>query len=624
MKPLYLGVLAILVYGNSLQGSFHYDDFHSLVQNPHIRSLGNIPAFFTRPALFSADPDKAMYRPALLVSYAFNYAAGGYTVWGYHLFNLALHLGCGLWVWRIGLASGCGQGGAWAAALLFFLHPLATEPVNYLSSRSESLAALGWLGAFALFIGQRRGPALLCFVLALLSKEMAITLPLVLWLWERWVMGRQPAWKQHLPLWGAGAVYLGLLFHFGMIGAGRFSAGSASPRGLGTHLWTQVKAGGYYLKLVWMPVGLNVEHQFAMAAHPWHLPVLCSLLLLASLAWLAWRMLPRQYGFWLAWAGIALLPATLVPLNVLVNEHRLYLPLAGLALLAGRVAEKLDTRCALVLLIALGALSFQRNPVWRDELSLWADAARKSPLMPRVHVHLGEAMHQRGWLEEARQEFATALRLDPEHRAARTNLATLDYEVGLAQPDSAVARGYFARAAEEYEQVLKLDPTYKEALNNLGSVYLMLDRVEEANQIYRRAVESSPNLATLHFNLGEVHLRRRDYSAAIASLQRALQLQPDAETYYKLGEAGVGAGDLEAAARAYEQAGRLDRNRADYFSRRGEVLLVLGERSQRSGNSAEGLRQWQEARQCFVRALALEPGHPRAAMRLRQLEERLR
>ena len=85
--------LTALVYAGSLHHPFQYDDIHSIVENPHIRSLGNIPAFFYRPELFSADPRNAMYRPLVLVSYALNYALSGDEVWSYHLFNLGVHLG---------------------------------------------------------------------------------------------------------------------------------------------------------------------------------------------------------------------------------------------------------------------------------------------------------------------------------------------------------------------------------------------------------------------------------------------------------------------------------------------------------------------------------------------------
>ena len=115
MRPIWqdaalLALVVGAVYANSMAGSFHYDDFHSLVLNSHIRSLEKLPGFFVDPGLFSVDAEKSMYRPLLLVSYALNYAWGGYGGGGYQAFNIAVHLLCALLIWR--LAAEWGGGGA--------------------------------------------------------------------------------------------------------------------------------------------------------------------------------------------------------------------------------------------------------------------------------------------------------------------------------------------------------------------------------------------------------------------------------------------------------------------------------------------------------------------------------
>jgi hypothetical protein len=140
-------VVTVAVYTNSLDNSFHYDDIHSLVQNPHIRSLSNLPAFFYDSQTFSGWGDRAMYRPLVLASYALNHATGGYQVRGYHLVNLVVHLLNVILVFSIGRTvvsrqkQGGAAAGAYVAALIFAVHPINSEVVNYISSRSESLVA---------------------------------------------------------------------------------------------------------------------------------------------------------------------------------------------------------------------------------------------------------------------------------------------------------------------------------------------------------------------------------------------------------------------------------------------------------------------------------------------------
>ena len=131
-----LPLLLLLVYAGSFDNAFHYDDIHSLVENPHIRSLANIPAFFHQPELFSEDPKGAMFRPLVLTSYALNYALGEYRVEGYHLFNLLLHLANSLLVYLILNKWWGSPMKAFAGGALFALHPINCESVNYICSRS--------------------------------------------------------------------------------------------------------------------------------------------------------------------------------------------------------------------------------------------------------------------------------------------------------------------------------------------------------------------------------------------------------------------------------------------------------------------------------------------------------
>ena len=241
-----LALVVCAVYGNSLSGSFHYDDFHSLVQNVHIRDLQRIPDFFLDPSLFSVDPDKAMYRPLLLVSFALNYALGGYEVVGYHLVNVLLHISF----------------------------------VILLSSRSESLAVALLLLAFACYTRRgrlgRMGGALV-FAAALMVKSIAIVLPGFLLLYVYCQTKERFEWRRHLPYWIVALSYVLI------IATNRFLADSLAkaPRGLMSQLFTQCKAVVFYLKIIAVPIGLNVEPQFSTSDLP-TMTVLASAALIAS------------------------------------------------------------------------------------------------------------------------------------------------------------------------------------------------------------------------------------------------------------------------------------------------------------------------------------------------------
>ena len=261
--------VCILVYFNSLENSFHYDDEHSIQNNIHLRALGNIPTFFVDPATFSRDADKGMYRPLLLLTYALNYAWGGYEVLGYHVVNLFLHALNACLVWWLVCAMHDRREVALLAGLLFALHPLGSEPVNYISSRSESLAAVFYLLGMAAFISgghQQKGRILalswVALALGLLSKSTVITLPAVLLIYDYlFISGRKlPAlWRcflrRHAPYWGIAVGYLILISANGF-----FTNSIRSPvRDGWTQLLTQIKAFAYYLQLLFWPLRLRVE-----------------------------------------------------------------------------------------------------------------------------------------------------------------------------------------------------------------------------------------------------------------------------------------------------------------------------------------------------------------------------
>ncbi len=544
------------VYGGFLNNTFHYDDEHSIQQNPHIRQLGNIPDFFSDPSQFSVDAEKGMYRPLLLVSYALNFALGGFSVTGYHLLNILLHaLNACLVCWLATRLSGDGRVGL-VAGLLFAAHPLGSEPVNYISSRSDSLAALFALLALGLFVRaeQDQAPRLrtwvrLSLVLSLLSKESAIVLPLLFVLYDylflsrqRWRGGWAQFWRRHGPYWGLAAGYVSVVVINGFLGR---SLGKPA-RELGDHLATQIKALAYYPYLILMPARLNVEHQFAVAQGWFTLPVLLPLVLVLSAGWLLWRHRRQgdQVVFLVLWALLALLPVLLMPLNVLVNERRLYLPCAafciGLAWLlrAGGVRGWVLVGA---LVVVAGLNSWRRSQVWADEMSLWTDAVKKAPQMPRAHLYLGNAFKEVALEEmartgnsprwrEAAKHYQLAAKYDPQGDLGLRGLNNQGSVLFMLDD--------YAGAEKAWRQALEMNPRFEDALVNLGSFYLTVGRgqtdpdrrtalMRQALETYQRALEIRPNHPEAHGNVGVTHQELGQFEEARDAYARALLIAPN-------------------------------------------------------------------------------------------------
>ena len=578
-----------VAYHASFTNAFHYDDFHSIVENSHIRSLAQVPNFFVDPGLFSSMPERAMYRPMLLLSYALNYAVGDYEIVGYHIVNWLLHLGCALWVYALG----CRLHGQWQAALLgalfFALHPLTTEPVNYISSRSESLVAFFYLAALFGYMLWRQGAghwywlfSLVAFSGGVLSKSVAIVLPVALLAFERWGRTATNAlrgqyWFYYLAYWGVIAGYL-------ILARSWLGASLGNPvRGMAEQLATQAKAAVYYAHLIIAPIQLNVEHPFSAAPSLANLAVVLGFAVIASVLWFARRRpLVLLVG---GWALLPLLPSSLVPLNVLVNEHRLYLPLAFLGvgigwLLPGAQSRRNGLICCLLLAIC-ASMTHARTLVWQDELSLWSDAAGKAPGMYRTHLHLGGALEQNGQVAAALERYDRALALAPDavevhYNRGRALIALRQLDAGLAA----------------YRHCLELEPGYLPAQLNLAALYQDMGRLAAAEALLREALASRPETADIWRRLGLLHKVQGKTDEAVAMYLRALELDPGlVEARYNLANVYRDLGREEDALAQYQQALKYRSDHVGVYRNLGELHLARGQFQEAIEVWSMGLRQ---------------------------------
>jgi tetratricopeptide (TPR) repeat protein len=538
-------------YCNTFSNSFHYDDFHTIVDNRHIRDLGNVIGFFSDPETFASISERAMFRPVVTTSFAVNYRLGLYDVFGYHVANFFLHLSCGLLLFLLARSIGLTRIQAGIGALLFVVHPVQTEAVNYISSRSESLAALFFLAALTAYVRWRsigetdrsdgHGAQVLyvasvgSFVGALASKSTSLALPVVLLLFEAalrrragkgWSLSRLV--RYHSPFWALSAAYLFIV---------RSSAGVAlgqPVRGLDEQILSQFKAFIYYAKLLFMPVSLSVDHQFSAADTP-SVPAILGGAVLASLLLAGGAMYRnRQRGGsapLLGWSLAALLPASLVPLNVLVNEHRLYLPVAIASLwivgfVLSTVGDPHSWRTGSrsvrlwgvgVALAVLALLAHDRNRAWATELTLWQDAVDKAPGMYRPHMHLGGAMETAGKWEAARAAYERAVEIDPSVALVRHQLGAL-YK----------ASGKQEAAMTAYREGILLDPPRVESHYNLANLYFDMGKLDDSRRSYESALALQPDHRGARYNLADVYARLGQFRKAEAICLEALaEAQPD-------------------------------------------------------------------------------------------------
>ena len=427
--------LAVLVgYANVLTGEFQFDDYNVIVNETQVHSWANWFASIGNGI-----------RPLLKLSYTLNWTLGA-RVFGFHLTNLLIHLANAYLVYCLAQSAIQQRWQQYelqqvplCTALLFAVHPVHTEAVSYICGRSASLMTLFYLAALLSYVlGRSRHSWLylyvatpLLFALALGVKETAITFPLAILAWELCCGGRwQAALRSQWPVWVLSFV-AALFFLFNTSYSTQMQR-SAEFNGMLGNIATQLSAFAWLLQQWALPLWLNIDpdlpllHDMSAALLP-----LLVFIALFVLMLVCWRRRP-WISFALAWAMVQLIPLYLtLPRLDIANERQLYLAAWPLLLALGIemrlwLNDRLWKLAAAALLLALTSLTVLRNQAYATEISLWEDTVKKSPNKARVHNNLGYAYLQAHRTEDARQEFTTALRLDPKLFNARYNLQRLD------------------------------------------------------------------------------------------------------------------------------------------------------------------------------------------------------
>jgi len=469
-----VALVAVVAYLSSLFGIFHYDDLPTIVLNPSIPRLDFTARFFYEPEHFSGIAGNGMYRPVLLLTYQADYFLYGFRgTAGWHLTNVLLHaLNAALVVLltrrvlRV-LGGGGGAGGAAPilAGLLFALHPIQTEVVNYISSRSGAIATAGFLSALLAYLGATRGGggigrrvllmavALLLFLIGLGGKEVAIALVPAVLLLELLDPAGGGAFRRigraalrGLPLLVVAVAYMAWRKHVlsedlaGLASrvtevSGKADLFAGGGRTVLQNLLTQSRVFWMYVGLLFFPTGLAVDHFVRVSTsftEPVVLASVAGLIVLTGLLLSQWRRRPAvTFAGFLVFFGLAP-TSSVIPLNVVMNEHRMYLPGVGAAMLFGMAVAPFAAarpRAARALLLTVGvallALVTLRNLEWRTQESLWEANVRVSPRSYRGHNQLGSLRKEQAGslglvpaavpiLDEALREFELAIEQYPE------------------------------------------------------------------------------------------------------------------------------------------------------------------------------------------------------------------
>jgi hypothetical protein len=496
-----LAVALFAAYANHFRNAFHFDDFHAVVNNLAIRDFHNIPRFFSDPRLSSTMPDHYNYRPVVYASLAWDYRmAGSLDPFWFHVSTFVCFgaLVAMLFVLYRRILEGAmpGPEAAWtalAASACYALHPANAETVNYIIQRAEVWSTAGLVASLLAFaawpLARRTGLYLLPAIAAYLAKPPALIFPALLLAYvvliER--KRRRDAWAAAWPAFAATIATAALIV---VKTPATFNAGAASAA---LYRLTQPWITVYYAKTFFLPTELSADTDRSYVAGPWSTEAVVGYLFVGLLAAAAWRASKsaggRPIAFGIAWFLLALLPTSLMPLAEVANDHRMFLPFAGLAL-AVLAAARLAlpprwTRAAAVGLAAVLALfvvgTRSRNEVWRTEETLWRDVTVKSPGNGRGWMNYGLQFMARG-------DYSTALALYDRARALTPNYFTLAINSGIAHG----ALRHDAEAVRQFERAIELAPDSSEPHFFYGRWLESIGRTADAAAQFQAALKLNP------------------------------------------------------------------------------------------------------------------------------------
>ncbi len=513
LSLLFLALLVFAAYGNSLKNDFVWDDRVYLLESEAIHNWHLFAESFSDLSEGAARSEALdLSRPLMALSLFVDYKLFGENPFGYHLNNLILHLLNVLLVFFVARSITSKHLTALISAAFFALHPIHTEAINPVTFREDLLASLFYLSSFLAYLvglkqyGRSRwaswGLSTLCLLAALLSKEMAVTLPVVI-LSFHWLVSSknkdeglfEKSFVNLMVVMGlVTAVYLGFIY----------SVYSGLPESLSSGYKNQPPFSGlltfpliffYYLKLLFLPVPLLADYDFPLTTSPGSPLFFVPLVLMVALIGLI-RFVRKEQRFLIVWFFLTFLPvASIVPTFNIIAERFLYIPSVSFILFfsifIGSATEQVSSskrNFSLTLLILVLSffllLTVSRNSLWKNDYTLWKDVLKYNELSFLAHNNLGNWYRKRGDLDDAFAAYRKAISL------WRGN-AKVHYNLGLV---------YFDRRQ------------FDDALNS----FLIARRIEPQNVVYA-------------VNVGGLYGMMGDHNRAVGAFRDALRLEPENE-----------------------------------------------------------------------------------------------
>ena len=654
---LLFALIGLLLYGHTLQAPFYLDDFINIRDRLH--AINSLSIHELVNCAFGSFLPR---RPLANLSFGLNYYFHGLRLPGYHMVNIVIHVLSGMLLYLFVFKTLTLPGRhpvckhpvhtATMAGLLWFANPLQIQSVTYIVQRMTGMATLFFLCSFLSYLYGRLGQKIwtraalfgssaMCWILAMASKEIALTLPVLIFIYE-WFFFQDldRAWLKRSAIYVAAgsvgllaAVYL--IYHYSPL---NLVTGISQPRQYTAleRFLTQGRVIFLYVSLLIYPhpSRLNLNHDISVShgiLNPFTtLLSFAGLFLLFVLTILTAKRY-RIVAFCSIWVFANLAIEAMAASIESMFEHRVYLPsmLFFLPLVwilfKGIKRPRLVFSVAAAFILIFGFWTYQRNALWNEPVAFWQDAVKKSPNHHRPHFNLGTSYLNARSYDRAITAFEKSLMLRPPYPGETyTNIGALYLETGkhdLARqnlnravrlnPNNYMAHDLLASldkkernydgALRHYGAAIKINPNFSPSYHNLGILYMEMEDLGNAVKAFRQAVALRPMCSQAYSSLGLALAKQGRCDLSIPTLQKAIKMDAgNQEALFNLATVYKMTGQYEMAAQTYKTL--LEINPKDVEAMHNLGVLYL-----------KDLKDIRQARFYLNKALSTDPGYNQAA-----------
>lgn len=558
--PYLLILFTFIIYFNSLFNDFAYDDRYTIVNNTNLKNFKQgIPNFFSKD-YFKISGTEQTYRPVTTLYYFIVYAFWKLNPLAYHLLSIILHTAVVLLIYFLFRKLTGNHILSFCVSILYLAHPALTETVNCPSYIEDILSALFFILSFIFYLKFKETDnkknylyaiSLLFFLIALLSKEMAITLPAVIILYELFIGKKEPDKRPKKADFSAfikeifSRIKENIFYYSGFILTAVFylfllfvvfknpdkstlySIGSLTKRAV--YIPFSIFQ---FIRISIYPVSLNADYVFTYPASFFSTINIISYLIVLGIltfSFVIYRLFKLlSFGIW--WFFITLTPVlNIIEIYKPLAERYLYLPLIGFCLAVGvilietgerikiekNIKDTVKVVSVLALFLVYAFFTTKRNPVWKNDFTLFSDVIMKSPDSENANNNLGALYYLAGDLEKAESYYKKAVEINPSSDTYYINLGQLYVKKSLI--DEAVI---------QFKKAIELNPSNYLSNYYLGQCLEKKKIYEDALVHYKKAVELNPGYINSYNRCANIYMILKKYNEAIELLEKALSLDP--------------------------------------------------------------------------------------------------